>query len=115
MRVHLGQTKNCAEPGNIFHVFLDGGWRCAEAEECNHPGLRVRCGALTRAEGNVGTCSPVDLTQGELRCCSKIGTTRNTSTSCNQIKNKIKKEMKLKVGVKISVMVNIQNSFYMFS
>lgn len=38
---------------------------------------------LTRAEGSVGRCSLGGSTRGELRCCSKIGTTRNTSTSCN--------------------------------
>jgi len=38
----------------------------------------------------VGACSPEGPNQGEIKCCSKVGTTRNTSTSCNKKEKKKK-------------------------
>lgn len=71
-------------------------------------------------KGALASTARKGLTQGELGCCSKIGTTRNTSTSCIKKKKEIKKNLiKLKVGAKETktklLMVNVQNSIYMLS
>lgn len=62
-------------------------------------------------KGALASVARKGLTQGELGCCSKIGITRNTSTSCIKKKEIKKNLIKLKVGAKETkrklVMVNI--------